>query len=280
MKKFFFNNWKLLLIFSIIIFIFSISFFMFTKLSYVNFLEIEKENISLSNEIENVKKALEETTKNNENKEKELKEKYSLFKDDFGFDYDEHIENLTNKELNNYIVENKNILKELNLLINDYKPYYDGSYFEEDIYTNFLIKVNDIISEDPSEKYSKDLYDYLEIEKLSSLITQDGTINYLKKLNRDYDTKEFNILAAHLVLYFEKLNELTHEEVGIKNNLNNTYKDIYSLLHAYDLAVKKGLNLGELNIDALINMESKSKHLISQYYKNEFIINSFKRKEV
>ncbi|MET3616433.1 putative PurR-regulated permease PerM [Peptoniphilus olsenii] len=260
---------KVVFVFSIILLLFSLAFFLYTKfnLKYSN--KLNKENDIIKSQILKINQNINNLEAELSNVEIELNQKSLDFYENYGYQFDGNREDEIKNIISNLNTENDKILMEMTQLIKDNSNYFTSNIYSDERYDQSVDLFFNLSNDNNLERY-QNLYEELSISQLTS--NADGFIGYLR--NRNSESKELNVLLYYLSVYGFKLNNFS----------NNSYKslgDVYSDLNSYYEIIseieKLGYSTGDLNSTHLLKVKDSFNELLIPFYKNRGLIKSLEK---
>lgn len=257
-------NKRIIFIFSIIIMIFSVCIYGYSRFNIIYTKNKTVENRKLENEVNGKIKKYEETKLQFDQLDAQWNALSMNFYKKYGYQFESNKNEIISKEILHYKNENENLMEKMKELVTNYGNYYSGAIYDSESFDAMLGNFTQLTDFDNADRLT-DIPNNLGIFHV--LNQSDGTIGYLKSLNSS--SAQFNIMLFATALYSRNLNLMTK---GEKIAPSEAYRDIINLKHLYGEMERLGYHLGNLNSENLIYLDSNFYQLLSKYYKNQGII--------
>lgn len=264
------KNWKkVLYIFSIIVLVLSLIFFLYSLANKKFSSKLIKENKTLREEISSLEEESQKLDKDIEDMEIEFNLKSQEFYEKYGYQFESNRSNEITRLKEEYISKNKEIKSEIKDRLKAYGAYFDSNIYEKE---NYDRSVNDflVLSQEKNLDKHKNIYDELEIDDL--LKDTDGYADYLIKNNEK--SQELNFFVFYASIYSSSIYNFINDD---RAPLSDVYVDINNLVNIYKEMERKSYKTGELSSENLVYLKNFIDEKITEYYKNYGIIKSLEK---
>lgn len=266
------KNWhKVLYIFSIVILIVSLLFFIYSLANKKFSTKLIAENKGLTQEIQTLEDKSRTYDKEIEDLDIEFNLKSQEFYEKYGYQFEANKSDEIKKIKADYEEKNKAIKSEVRERLRAYGAFFNSNIYEKENYDRIVDDFLSISREENLEKH-KNLYKDLEIESLFKDL--DGFASYLIKENKP--SKELNLFIFYASIYSSSISNFIEDG---KAPFSEVYVDLNNLLNIYKEMEKKSFKTGDLSAEKLVYLKNFVDEKVSEYYKNYGIIRALEKSD-
>ena len=266
------KNWhKVLYIFSIVILIVSLLFFIYSLANKKFSTKLIAENKGLTQEIQTLEDKSRTYDKEIEDLDIEFNLKSQEFYEKYGYQFEANKSDEIKKIKADYEEKNKAIKSEVRERLRAYGAFFNSNIYEKENYDRIVDDFLSISREENLEKH-KNLYKDLEIESLFKDL--DGFASYLIKENKP--SKELNLFIFYASIYSSSISNFIEDG---KAPFSEVYVDLNNLLNIYKEMEKKSFKTGDLSAEKLVYLKNFVDKKVSEYYKNYGIIRALEKSD-
>lgn len=266
------KNWhKVLYIFSIVILIVSLLFFIYSLANKKFSTKLIAENKGLTQEIQTLEDKSRTYDKEIEDLDIEFNLKSQEFYEKYGYQFEANKSDEIKKIKADYEEKNKAIKSEVRERLRAYGDFFNSNIYEKENYDRIVDDFLSISREESLEKH-KNLYKDLEIESLFNDL--DGFASYLIKENKP--SKELNLFIFYASIYSSSISNFIEDG---KAPFSEVYVDLNNLLNIYKEMEKKSFKTGDLSAEKLVYLKNLVDKKVSEYYKNYGIIRALEKSD-
>ncbi|MDU5806247.1 MAG: hypothetical protein E6Z55_02125 [Peptoniphilus harei] len=266
------KNWhKVLYIFSIVILIVSLLFFIYSLANKKFSTKLIAENKGLTQEIQTLEDKSRTYDKEIEDLDIEFNLKSQEFYEKYGYQFEANKSDEIKKIKADYEEKNKAIKSEVRERLRAYGAFFNSNIYEKENYDRIVDDFLSISREENLEKH-KNLYKDLEIESLFKDL--DGFASYLIKENKP--SKELNLFIFYASIYSSSISNFIEDG---KAPFSEVYVDLNNLLNIYKEMEKKSFKTGDLSAEKLVYLKNSVDEKVSEYYKNYGIIRALEKSD-
>lgn len=266
------KNWyKVFYIFTFIVFILSLIFFIYSIANKKYSTELIAENKKIREEINSIDNKTKGITEDIDALEIEFNLKSQEFYEKYGYQFESNKSDEIKKIKEDYLNKNKAIISEIKDRLKAYSAYFESNIYEKDGYEKSVNDFLELYGESNLDKH-KNIYDELNIK--SFVEESDGFAKTILKLNKS--SKELNALVFYASIYTSNIYSYINNE---KSSLSEIYADLNNLMFIYKEIERKGYKTGNLNSENLVYLNNFIEDKISSYYKNLGILKALEKSD-
>ena len=266
------KNWyKALYFFSIMLFILSLIFFIYSLANKKYSSEIISENKNIREEINLIEDKTRAITEDIDSLEIEFNIKSQEFYEKYGYQFESSKSDEIKRLKEDYTNQNKTIVSEIKERLKAYGAYFESDIYEKDGYDKSVNDFLDLYSEENLDKH-KNIYNELNIK--AYVEESNGFVKSILKLNNN--SKELDALVFCASIYSSNIYSYINDE---KSSLSEIYADVNNLLFIYKEIERKGYKTGNLKSENLIYLNKFMEEKISSYYKNLGILKALEKSD-
>lgn len=264
------KNWqKVFYIFSIVILIVSLLFFIYSLANKKFSTKLIAENKGLTQEIQTLEDKSKTYDKEIENLDIKFNLKSQEFYEKYGYQFEANKSDEIKKIKADYEEKNKIIKSEVRERLKAYGAFFNSNIYEKENYDRIVDDFLSISREKGLEK-SKNLYKELEIDSLFKDL--DGFASYLIKENKA--SKELNLFVFYASIYSSSIYNFIVDDQA---PFSEVYVDYNNLVNIYKEMENKSFKTGDLSSEKLAYLKSFMDEKVSEYYKNYGIIKALEK---
>lgn len=266
------KNWyKVFYIFTFIVFILSLIFFIYSIANKKYSSELIAENKKIREEINSIENKTKGITEDIDALEIEFNLKSQDFYEKYGYQFESNKSDEIKKIRENYLNKNKAIISEIKDRLKAYSAYFESNIYEKDGYEKSVNDFLELYGESNLDKH-KNIYNELNIK--SFVEESDGFAKTILKLNKS--SKELNALVFYASIYTSNIYSYINNE---KSSLSEIYADLNNLMFIYKEIERKGYKTGNLNSENLVYLNNFIEDKITSYYKNLGILKALEKSD-
>lgn len=266
------KNWyKVFYIFTFIVFILSLIFFIYSIANKKYSSELIAENKKIREEINSIENKTKGITEEIDALEIEFNLKSQEFYEKYGYQFESNKSDEIKKIREDYLNKNKAIISEIKDRLKAYSAYFESNIYEKDGYEKSVNDFLELYGESNLDKH-KNIYNELNIK--SFVEESDGFAKTILKLNKS--SKELNALVFYVSIYTSNIYSYINNE---KSSLSEIYADLNNLMFIYKEIERKGYKTGDLNSENLIYLNNFIEDKITSYYKNLGILKALEKSD-
>lgn len=262
---------RILLNIGIILLVCSIVFYIYNYLNYKNIKKMKENNIALQNELKLDTNKEQEIKNLYDKKNDSIRELQKEFIEKYGYDLTMSNSSVLENAIKYLEKENEDILNNAVGLINKYKAYYSGEYYNFETYNRAVNDFLSLTTIKSTESLSTNIYNDINITSFIEEAKNTGTIAYLKKSNAD--NKEVDTMLFLISIYSNNLNKIANDNSKIKEKFEILYPEVENLYNIYANLENYGLYTGSLSSRNLKELKNQIYELNRKYYENTGVIN-------
>ena len=261
---------------SIILFIISVCFFIYSTLNVKNIDSMKDEHKKLSSELESINNEIIKIKKEYDFEKNNLEDLELIFISKYGYDIKEKKDKEVEKSLDILKNENKSIETQIKTDIELFSDYYSGNYYNSEEFDRTSNMFLDLTSMGSVEELDVDLYSQIELDKFINIAKSEGTIGYLANLNKN--SNKNNVILFSIAFYSDSLNRLKEKGELKEKEISELNENINILYEVFKLAEDSGLSTGELSSNRLLKLKNNINEFSKKYYENIGIIQVLRSK--
>ncbi len=261
---------------SIILFIISVCFFIYSTLNVKNIDSMKDEHKKLSSELESINNEIIKIKKEYDFEKNNLEDLELIFISKYGYDIKEKKDKEVEKSLDILKNENKSIETQIKTDIELFSDYYSGNYYNSEEFDRTANMFLDLTSMGSVEELDVDLYSQIELDKFINIAKSEGTIGYLTNLNKN--SNKNNVILFSTAFYSDSLNRLKEKGELKEKEISELNENINILYEVFKLAEDSGLSTGELSSNRLLKLKNNINEFSKKYYENIGIIQVLRSK--
>lgn len=261
---------------SIILFIISVCFFIYSTLNVKNIDSMKDEHKKLSSELESINNEIIKIKKEYDFEKNNLEDLELMFISKYGYDIKEKKDKEVEKSLDILKNENKSIETQIKTDIELFSDYYSGNYYNSEEFDRTSNMFLDLTSMGSVEELDVDLYSQIELDKFINIAKSEGTIGYLANLNKN--SNKNNVILFSIAFYSDSLNRLKEKGELKEKEISELNENINILYEVFKLAEDSGLSTGELSSNRLLKLKNNINEFSKKYYENIGIIQVLRSK--
>lgn len=261
---------------SIILFIISVCFFIYSTLNVKNIDSMKDEHKKLSSELESINNEIIKIKKEYDFEKNNLEDLELIFISKYGYDIKEKKDKEVEKSLDILKNENKSIETQIKTDIELFSDYYSGNYYNSEEFDRTANMFLDLTSMGSVEELDVDLYSQIELDKFINIAKSEGTIGYLANLNKN--SNKNNVILFSIAFYSDSLNRLKEKGELKEKEISELNENINILYEVFKLAEDSGLSTGELSSNRLLKLKNNINEFSKKYYENIGIIQVLRSK--
>lgn len=261
---------------SIILFIISVCFFIYSTLNVKNIDSMKDEHKKLSSELESINNEIIKIKKEYDFEKNNLEDLELIFISKYGYDIKEKKDKEVEKSLDILKNENKSIETQIKTDIELFSDYYSGNYYNSEEFDRTANMFLDLTSMGSVEELDVDLYSQIELDKFINIAKSEGTIGYLTNLNKN--SNKNNVILFSIAFYSDSLNRLKEKGELKEKEISELNENINILYEVFKLAEDSGLSTGELSSNRLLKLKNNINEFSKKYYENIGIIQVLRSK--
>lgn len=266
------KNWyKVFYIFTFIVFILSLIFFIYSIANKKYSSELIAENKKIREEINSIENKTKSITEEIDALEIEFNLKSQEFYEKYGYQFESNKSDEIKKIREDYLNKNKAIISEIKDRLKAYSDYFESNIYEKDGYEKSVNDFLELYGESNLDKH-KNIYNELNIK--SFVEESDGFAKTILKLNKS--SKELNALVFYVSIYTSNIYSYINNE---KSSLSEIYADLNNLMFIYKEIERKGYKTGNLNSENLVYLNNFIEDKITSYYKNLGILKALEKSD-
>lgn len=266
------KNWyKVFYIFTFIVFILSLIFFIYSIANKKYSSELIAENKKIREEINSIENKTKGITEDIDALEIEFNLKSQDFYEKYGYQFESNKSDEIKKLREDYLNKNKAIISEVKERLKAYSAYFESNIYEKEGYEKSVNDFLELYGESNLDKH-KNIYNELNIK--SFVEESDGFAKTILKLNKS--SKELNALVFYASIYTSNIYSYINNE---KSSLSEIYADLNNLMFIYKEIERKGYKTGNLNSENLIYLNNFIEDKITSYYKNLGILKALEKSD-
>ncbi|MDU1662736.1 MAG: hypothetical protein E6852_00435 [Peptoniphilus harei] len=266
------KNWyKVFYIFTFIVFILSLIFFIYSIANKKYSSELIAENKKIREEINSIENKTKGITEDIDALEIEFNLKSQDFYEKYGYQFESNKSDEIKKIREDYLNKNKAIISEIKDRLKAYSAYFESNIYEKDGYEKSVNDFLELYGESNLDKH-KNIYNELNIK--SFVEESDGFAKTILKLNKS--SKELNALVFYASIYTSNIYSYINNE---KSSLSEIYADLNNLMFIYKEIERKGYKTGNLNSENLVYLNNFIEDKITSYYKNLGILKALEKSD-
>ncbi len=266
------KNWyKVFYIFTFIVFILSLIFFIYSIANKKYSSELIAENKKIREEINSIENKTKGITEDIDALEIEFNLKFQDFYEKYGYQFESNKSDEIKKIREDYLNKNKAIISEIKDRLKAYSAYFESNIYEKDGYEKSVNDFLELYGESNLDKH-KNIYNELNIK--SFVEESDGFAKTILKLNKS--SKELNALVFYASIYTSNIYSYINNE---KSSLSEIYADLNNLMFIYKEIERKGYKTGNLNSENLVYLNNFIEDKITSYYKNLGILKALEKSD-
>lgn len=266
------KNWyKVLYIFSVVVFIMSLIFFIYSLANKKYSWELVSENKKIREEINSLENKSKGISEDIDGQEIEFNLKSQEFYEKYGYQFDSNKSDEIKRLKEEYTNKNKAIVSEIKERLNAYGAYFLSDIYEKEGYEKSVNDFLELYSEGNLDK-RKNIYKELNIN--SYVKGSNGFVKTILGLNNN--SKELNILIFYASIYSSSIYYYINGEAS---SLSEVYTDVNNLLSIYKEMERKGYKTGKLKSQNLVYLNGFIQEKVSDYYKNLGILKALEKSE-
>lgn len=266
------KNWyKVFYIFTFIVFILSLIFFLYSIANKKYSSELIAENKKIREEINSIENKTKGITEDIDALEIEFNLKSQDFYEKYGYQFESNKSDEIKKIREDYLNKNKAIISEIKDRLKAYSAYFESNIYEKDGYEKSVNDFLELYGESNLDKH-KNIYNELNIK--SFVEESDGFAKTILKLNNS--SKELNALVFYASIYTSNIYSYINNE---KSSLSEIYADLNNLMFIYKEIERKGYKTGNLNSENLVYLNNFIEDKITSYYKNLGILKALEKSD-
>ena len=266
------KNWyKVFYIFTFIVFILSLIFFIYSIANKKYSSELIAENKKIREEINSIENKTKGITEEIDALEIEFNLKSQEFYGGYGYQFESNKSDEIKKIREDYLNKNKAIISEIKDRLKAYSAYFESNIYEKDGYEKSVNDFLELYGESNLDKH-KNIYNELNIK--SFVEESDGFAKTILKLNKS--SKELNALVFYVSIYTSNIYSYINNE---KSSLSEIYADLNNLMFIYKEIERKGYKTGNLNSENLVYLNNFIEDKITSYYKNLGILKALEKSD-
>ena len=266
------KNWyKVFYIFSFIVFILSLIFFLYSIANKKYSSELIAENKKIREEINSIDNKTKGITEDIDGLEIEFNLKSQEFYEKYGYQFESNKSDEIKKLREDYLNKNKAIISEVKERLKAYSAYFESNIYEKEGYEKAVNDFLELYGESNLDKH-KNIYKELNIK--SFVEDSDGFAKTILTLNKN--SKELNALVFYASIYTSNIYSYINNE---KSSLSEIYADLNNLMFIYKEIERKGYKTGNLSSENLVYLNNFIEDKITSYYKNIGILKALEKSE-
>ena len=266
------KNWyKVFYIFSFIVFILSLIFFLYSIANKKYSSELIAENKKIREEINSIDNKTKGITEDIDGLEIEFNLKSQEFNEKYGYQFESNKSDEIKKLREDYLNKNKAIISEVKERLKAYSAYFESNIYEKEGYEKAVNDFLELYGESNLDKH-KNIYKELNIK--SFVEDSDGFAKTILTLNKN--SKELNALVFYASIYTSNIYSYITNE---KSSLSEIYADLNNLMFIYKEIERKGYKTGNLSSENLVYLNNFIEDKITSYYKNLGILKALEKSE-
>lgn len=266
------KNWyKVFYIFTFIVFILSLIFFIYSIANKKYSSELIAENKKIREEINSIENKTKGITEDIDALEIEFNLKSQDFYEKYGYQFESNKSDEIKNIREDYLNKNKAIISEIKDRLKAYIAYFESNIYEKDGYEKSVNDFLELYGESNLDKH-KNIYNELNIK--SFVEESDGFAKTILKLNKS--SKELNALVFYASIYTSNIYSYINNE---KSSLSEIYADLNNLMFIYKEIERKGYKTGNLNSENLVYLNNFIEDKITSYYKNLGILKALEKSD-
>ena len=266
------KNWyKVFYIFTFIVFILSLIFFIYSIANKKYSSELIAENKKIREEINSIENKTKGITEEIDALEIEFNLKSQEFYEKYGYQFESNKSDEIKKIREDYLNKNKAIISEIKDRLKAYSAYFESNIYEKDGYEKSVNDFLELYGESNLDKH-KNIYNELNIK--SFVEESDGFAKTILKLNNS--SKELNALVFYASIYTSNIYSYINNE---KSSLSEIYADLNNIMFIYKEIERKGYKTGNLNSENLVYLNNFIEDKITSYYKNLGILKALEKSD-
>lgn len=266
------KNWyKVFYIFSFIVFILSLIFFLYSVANKKYSSELIAENKKIREEINSIDNKTKGITEDIDGLEIEFNLKSQEFYEKYGYQFESNKYDEIKKLREDYLNKNKAIISEVKERLKAYSAYFESNIYEKEGYEKSVNDFLELYGESNLDKH-KNIYKELNIK--SFVEDSDGFAKTILTLNKN--SKELNALVFYASIYSSNIYYYINNE---KSSLSEIYADLNNLMFIYKEIERKGYKTGNLSSENLVYLNNFIEDKITSYYKNLGILKALEKSE-
>lgn len=266
------KNWyKVFYIFTFIVFILSLIFFIYSIANKKYSSELIAENKKIREEINSIENKTKGITEDIDALEIEFNLKSQEFYEKYGYQFESNKSDEIKKIKEDYLNKNKAIISEIKDRLKAYSAYFESNIYEKEGYEKSVNDFLELYGESNLDKH-KNIYNELNIK--SFVEESDGFAKTILKLNKS--SKELNALVFYASIYTSNIYSYINNE---KSSLSEIYADLNNLMFIYKEIERKGYKTGNLNSENLVYLNNFIEDKITSYYKNLGILKALEKSD-
>ncbi len=266
------KNWyKVFYIFSFIVFILSLIFFLYSIANKKYSSELIAENKKIREEINSIDNKTKGITEDIDGLEIEFNLKSQEFYEKYGYQFESNKSDEIKKLREDYLNKNKAIISEVKERLKAYSAYFESNIYEKEGYEKSVNDFLELYGESNLDKH-KNIYKELNIK--SFVEDSDGFAKTILTLNKN--SKELNVLVFYASIYTSNIYSYINNE---KSSLSEIYADLNNLMFIYKEIERKGYKTGNLSSENLVYLNNFIEDKITSYYKNLGILKALEKSE-
>ena len=266
------KNWyKVFYIFTFIVFILSLIFFIYSIANKKYSSELIAENKKIREEINSIENKTKGITEDIDALEIEFNLKSQDFYEKYGYQFESNKSDEIKNIREDYLNKNKAIISEIKDRLKAYSAYFESNIYEKDGYEKSVNDFLELYGESNLDKH-KNIYNELNIK--SFVEESDGFAKTILKLNKS--SKELNALVFYASIYTSNIYSYINNE---KSSLSEIYADLNNLMFIYKEIERKGYKTGNLNSENLVYLNNFIEDKITSYYKNLGILKALEKSD-
>lgn len=266
------KNWyKILYIFSVIVFILSLIFLIYSFANKKYSTELISENKKIEEQINSIENKSKGISENIDALEIEFNLKSQEFYEKYGYQFESNKSEEINRLKEDYLNKNKEIISEIKERLIAYKDYFDSDIYKKEGYDK---SVSDFLELSSNSKLDKHENIYNEINVKDLVENSSGFVKTILGLNKN--SKELNVLVFYTSIYSSNIYFYINNEAS---SLSEIYSDVNNLLNIYKEIERKGYKTGKLNSENLVYLNKFIQEKVSNYYKNLGILKALEKSD-
>lgn len=266
------KNWyKVFYIFTFIVFILSLIFFIYSIANKKYSSELIAENKKIREEINSIENKTKGITEDIDALEIEFNLKSQDFYEKYGYQFESNKSDEIKKIREDYLNKNKAIISEIKDRLKAYSAYFESNIYEKEGYEKSVNDFLELYGESNLDKH-KNIYNELNIK--SFVEESDGFAKTILKLNKS--SKELNALVFYASIYTSNIYSYINNE---KSSLSEIYADLNNLMFIYKEIERKGYKTGNLSSENLVYLNNFIEDKITSYYKNLGILKALEKSD-
>lgn len=266
------KNWyKIFYIFSVIIFILSLIFFIYSFANKKYSTELISENKKIEEQINSIENKSKGISENIDALEIEFNLKSQEFYEKYGYQFESNKSEEINRLKEDYLNKNKEIISEIKERLIAYRDYFDSDIYKKEGYDKSVSDFLELSSNSNLDKH-ENIYNEINVKDLVE--NSSGFVKTILGLNKN--SKELNVLVFYTSIYSSSIYFYINNEAS---SLSEIYSDVNNLLNIYKEIERKGYKTGKLNSENLVYLNKFIQEKVSNYYKNLGILKALEKSD-